>query len=224
MMMKLIGFKRTLFLACLLILNIGALSAYFFSIGPMLDETRMQRDSVNAQIAELQGKIDNIKADLEYVKDNLPKYNDLKQNGFFLPQDRFMISRTMENLRIKAGISGYSFAVADVTEIPNADAAAIGHRLINSRIKVDKIVSPLDANIYILAQEMSHVFPDYARIQNMHIRRKNEVTQQALQDISQGKPVNFVDANLEFDWITIVPKPGEDPSAAAAAQAGFRGQ
>jgi hypothetical protein len=188
----------------------------------MLDDVTAQKDSINGQISELHGKIDNVKQDVSFVNDNLPKYNELKDKGFFLPQDRFMIGRTMEDLRVKAGISNFAFSVADVEEIPNTDAASVNYKLINSRINVDKIVSPLDANIFVLAQEMAHVFPDYARIQNMNIRRSREVNEDALKDISAGKQVNFVDATLEFEWITMVPKP--DAAAPGGAPAGFRGR
>lgn len=223
-MIKLVGLKRMIFLACMITLNLAVLGAYFFSIGPLLDDVTSQTDTVNGQISELRGKINSIKQDMAFVKDNLPKYNELKNSGFFENQDRFMISRIMEDLRVKSGISSFSFSVADVTEIPNTDAEAVNYRLINSRIKVDKIVSPLDANIYMLAQEMTHVFPNYARLQGMHITRAAEVTEATLKDIASGKPVNFVDADLEFDWITMVPKLAETTTGPGGMPAGFRGQ
>jgi hypothetical protein len=220
-MIKLIGLKRMIFLVVMLTLNLCVAAGYFFAIGPMLDDVTAQRDAINGQITDLRGKIDSVKQDMSYVTDNMPKYNELKDKGFFLPQDRFMIGRTMEDLRVKAGISNFAFSVADVEEIPNKDAADVNYKLINSRINVDKIVSPLDANIFVLAQEMAHVFPDYARIQQMNIRRAREVNEDSLKDIAAGKQVNFVDATLEFEWITMVPKP--DASAAGGAT-GFRGR
>ncbi len=223
-MIKLVGFKRMVFLICMVVLNLSALGAYFFVVGPMLDDVSSQRDTVNGQISDLQGKIANIKQDMTFVKDNLPKYDTLKTDGFFLPQDRFMIKHTMDDLKAKAGISNFHFTVADVEEIPNADAASINYKLIDSKIKVDQIESPIDANIYVLAQEMAHVFPDYARIESMDITRAAEVTEDKLKDISEGKQVNFVDANLEFEWITMVPKPAENATTPGGAPAGFRGQ
>jgi hypothetical protein len=223
-MIKLIGFRRTVLLACLMALNLSVLGIYFLSIGPMLDNVTSQRDSVNGQITELRTKINGIKQDMVYEKDNLPKYNELKDNGFFQNQDRFTISRAMEDLRVKAGIASFSYAVGDVAEIPNEDAKAVNYKLINSRIKVDKIVSPLDSNIYLLAQDMASVLPHYVRIQDMNIRRSAEVNEAALKDIAEGKPANFVNADLEFDWITMVPKPDAGPAGPGDVPAGFRRQ
>ena len=223
-MIKLIGFKRLVFLVCMVVLTLSILIAYFFSVGPMLDDAVAQRDAINGQITELQGKISAIKKDMAFAKENLPKYNDLSDKGFFYQQDRFLINRRMEDLRRKEGIDSFSFSVADVAEIPNADAAAINYKLINSQIKIDRIVSPLDANIYMLVQDMAEVFPDYARVQSMDITRKLDVTEEALKNIKEQKPVNFVDANIEFDWITMVPKSVENAPAPDGAPAGFRGQ
>jgi len=223
-MIKLIGFKRTIFMACLLAINLSVLGIYFLSIGPMLDSVTSQRDAVNGQINELRGKIASIKKDMAYVKDNLPQYNELKDKGFFLNQDRFTISRAMEDLRVKAGITSFSFAIGDVKDIPNADADAINYKLIASRIKVDNIASPLDANIYIMAQDIAQVFPYFVRLQDMNVTRKAEVTEATLQDIVNGKPVSFVNADIEFDWITMVPKPAASTTTQAGAPVGFRRQ
>ena len=223
-MIKLIGFKRVIFLACMAALNLAVMGIYFLSIGPMLDEATSQRDVVNAQISELVEKINSVKDDVAFVTENLSKFNELNGKGFFQHQDRLTVSRKMEELRTKVGISSFSFSVSDVTEIPNAEAEAINYKLINSRIKVEKIVSPLDANIYMLAQEMGNAFPSYARIQSMNITRAAEVTEAALKDIAEGKPVNFVDANLEFNWITMVPKPAEGATGPDGAPAEFRRQ
>jgi hypothetical protein len=223
-MIKLIGFTRLIFLACLLALNLAVLGVYFFSIGPMLDDMTAQRDAVNAQISELRGKISGIKEDMTFATDNLPKFNELKDRGFFQNQDRFQISRIMEDLRTRTGITSFSFTVSDVKEVPNTEADAINYKLINSHIKVDNIVSPLDSNIYMLAQQMPHVFPSFGRIQSMDITRAAEVNEATLKDIAEGRPVNFVNAALEFDWLTMVPKPAESTAGPDNAPAGFRRQ
>lgn len=224
-MIKLVGLKRLVFLVSVVSLNIFVLAAYFLGVGPLLDDVTMQRDSINAQISDTQTKLASIKDDMKFVEQNLSKYKQLETSGFFLSQDRFMINRTMEDLRKKAGIASFSFSVADVKEIPNADAASINYKLINSHIKVDKIVSPIDTNVYILTQEMAHVFPDFARIQTLDVTRENDVTEGTLKQIAAGQPVNFVNAVVEFDWITMIPKPPETPSEPGAeGPAGFRGQ
>ena len=216
-MIKLIGFKRVVLLACLLALNLSVLGVYFFGVGPMLNDAIAQRDAVNGEIATLKANISNIKQDLVYMEENLPRFNELKEKGFFLSQDRFTINRMLDELRIKTGISSFAFSVSDVMEVSNNEAAAVDHKLISSRVKIDSIVSPYDMNIYLLVQGIARDFPNAVRIQSMNITRAAEVNEVALEDIAAGRPVNFVRADIEFDWITMVPK-------AETAPAGFRGQ
>jgi hypothetical protein len=220
-MIKLIGLKRIIILSVLLALNLIIFSAYFIGIFPQRLEADSQLAAVQGEISELRGKIGTIKQEMAYLQENVPKYRDLEKKGFFLNQDRFLIGRMMEELRVKAGITSFSFQIADVEEIPNPDAAAMGHRLVNSRITVDSIVSPLDNNVYILMQEMNNAFPEYARMQSLNVTRTGEVTEQALADLSLGRPVNFVNATFIFDWMTLVPKPEQ---AGADGAAGFRRQ
>ncbi len=138
-----------------------------------------------------------------------------------------MIGRKLEALRAKTGVTSFAFSIADVTDLPNAEAKAIGYKVLSSRIKIDRITSPFDADVYVLMQQIAHVFPEYVRIQSMAITRTGDVSEATLQQISEGKPVNFVDATVLFDWLTMVPEVAEKPAAApvpAGAPTGFRGQ
>lgn len=222
-MIKLIGLKRAIVLGCVLVLNLVLAGIYFAGLSPVRQEADMQLAVATAQIGDLNMKIANIKQEMLYLEESLPKYHDLEQKGFFRQQDRFMIGRTMEDLRIKAGIASFSFTIADTEVIPNAAADAMGHQLVNSRITVEDIVTPFDSNVYILMQEMSYVFPEYARIESMEVTRLVDVSEAALKDISEGKAVKFVDATVSFDWMTLVPKNGGKPGEVNAAD-GFRGQ
>jgi hypothetical protein len=224
-MIKLIGLKRIILLSVLFALNLLVGCAYFFGVSPMLEEAQTQLSSINGQISQLQGKISGIKQDVAYVNENLPAFKDLEGKGFFLQQDRFMIGREMETLRARTGISSFAFSIGDVQEVPNPDATAIDYKLINSRIKIDRIVSPLDTNVYVLMQEMSEVFPEYSRIQSVDMTRVAEVTETSLKDIAAGKAVNFVNASVTFDWLTLVPK-SDDKAAppVIGTSPGFRGR
>lgn len=224
-MIKLMGLKRLVILVVLGALNLLVLAAYMLSFGPMLDGATAERDAINAQISDTQMKLANIKKDALFVKENIPLYQKLVDQGFFLNQDRFMIQRTMDALRQKAGISSFNFSVTDVTEVPNASAAGINYKLLNSRIKIDNIISPLDNNVYLITQEMSQVFPSFARLQTLDVAREKDVTEAALKDIAAGKSVNFVNAAVEFDWITMVPKQAETPAGTGEpVPSGFRRQ
>ncbi|MFH1157883.1 MAG: hypothetical protein V1721_03235 [Pseudomonadota bacterium] len=218
-MIKLIGLRRIILFLFFLGINLLVAAGYFFGLAPMRDEAQMQMDSVSGQISALQSKIMNIQQEVNSLKENQPKYQALKDRGFFLSQDRFMLGRLLEEVRKKSEITSFSFTIGNLEEVPSADAAGMNYRLVRSRIKIGSIVSPLDINIYIFLQALAEAFPEHTRIQSFEIRRTGEVTEAALSKIATGQPVSFVDANLAFDWMTLVPKVDEKPAAA-----GFRGR
>ncbi|MBU6475588.1 MAG: hypothetical protein KGL10_01000 [Alphaproteobacteria bacterium] len=219
-MIKLIGLKRIVVLVFLVALNLMALGVYLFSVGPMLDGVQSQKDALSGAISGLHGRIAGVKADTAYMQENISKYTALQAEGFFLPENRFTVKDAMEKLRVAAGISNFAYSVGNVKDIPNKDAGAVHYKLIDSAIGVDHIVSPLDANIYLLVQDIDRSFPAFVRLQSMQIHRSRPVDAQSLKAIANGQPVSFVDATLAFEWIAMVP----DKPASPAAAGGFRGQ
>jgi len=223
-MIKLIGLKRIFAIVALLALNLLVVSGYLFKLDPMLQETQMQLNAVNGQISELSGKIANIKQEMAYLKENMPKYQELQDKGIFQNQDRFMIERVLENMRRAAALQGFSFMIEDAKDVPNADAAGVGYRLVNSRINVKISASPLDTGIYTLLQDIASSFSGHTHIKSFELKRIAEVKEQALNDLLNGKPVGFINADIVFDWMTMAPKAAAQPLAPAeGAAAGFRG-
>ncbi|MCK4945984.1 MAG: hypothetical protein KAI61_07825 [Alphaproteobacteria bacterium] len=218
-MIKLIGLRRIILFLCFMGINLLVASSYFLGLAPMRDEAQMHLNAVSAQISSLQNKIMNIQREVNSLKENQPKYQTLKDKGFFLVQDRFMIGRLLEEVRKKSQITSFSFTIENLKDVPNANAARMNYSLVSSRIKVEKIVSPLDSNVYIFLQLLADAFPEHTRFQNFEIKRTGEVTEAALSKIAMGKSVSFVDSSLTFDWMTLVPKVTEKP-----ATAGFRGR
>ncbi len=220
-MIKLIGLKRLVVLVCVIALNLLALGVYLFSVGPMLSNVQMRQNSLNGEISGLRGRISAVRMDTAYLKKNLPKYTALQQSGFFTQQNRFTIKSAMEDMRVKAGISNFAYSVGKVHTISNADAAAIHYKLIASEIVINHIVSPLDSNIYLLAQDMGQSFPSFVRLEEMDVHRTKKVDAESLKAIAEGKPVSFVGAALTFESLALVPNP---PAATGSAAGGFRGQ
>ncbi len=219
-MIKLVGLRRIIIIACIIAMNLVAAGIYFFAVGPMLSEAQSQTQSTQGQISSLNAQIAGAKRAAAFMKANMPKYEQMQQDGFFLTHNRFMLENEINKLREAAGISSFSYNVAAATKVTNRDADSIHYELLGSRISVDHISSPLDANIYMLAQSISKVFPVDTRLQEMKIQRAAKVDSQTLKLLSDGKQVNFVNASVVFEWITLVP----NAPAKKNGSNGFRGR
>ncbi|MDE1151904.1 MAG: hypothetical protein PW788_05135 [Micavibrio sp.] len=211
-MIKLIGIKRIIVLAILLGINVAIAIAYFLIFEPMRSETEEKLNGITTEISTLQGKIQNTKQDLIDYKINLPKFKQLKGMGFMSAQDRFQLSRDLNDVRTGAGVAGFSFRVDDIKKIENADATAAQMQLINSHISVDNVSSVLDINFYDFLDKMEINFPAHLRINDFTIERKDPVNADTLRKIAAQQPVSLISAKASFDWLTMIPVPPVDPN------------
>lgn len=204
--MKLIGVRRALILAILFAVNLAIAAAFFLQLSPMRDDAQRKLDGVNTQIGDTSQKIASIKSDLETFNKTLPQYQALQAKGFTLNQDRFRMSRDLDDVRKKAQLAGFSFSIADIKKIESADAKGANLQLIDSRIKIDNVVSLLDLNFYDFVDLMGSDFPLHVRLQSFDLLRKDPLNAAALAHIARKDPVNLISATAEFDWLTVVPQ------------------
>ena len=211
--MKLIGIKRLILLAILAGINAAIAAAYFLWIGPMLTDAQNSLTAVTSEISQLQGKIQNTKAELADYKENLPKYEVLKTRGFMSGQDRFQISRDLDFVRQKAELGGFSFNISDLRTLPSDEATAAQLKILNSRITLDQVGSMMDKNFYDFAERMGTTFPAHVRLHRLEIRRSLPLNNSTMRRIAQLENVPLLTASTVFDWMTVVPlAPPVDPN------------
>jgi len=206
-MIKLIGIKRIIVLAILLGINVAIAIAYFLVFEPMRSDTEEKLNGISSEISTLQGKIQSTKQDLADYQTNLPKFKQLKTSGFMSTQDRFQLSRDLNDVRTSAGVAGFSFRVDDIKKIDNTDAKTADMQLINSHINVDNVSSVLDINFYDFLDKMESNFPAHLRVSEFSIERKDPVSGPTLQRIAAQQPVSLISAKAGFDWLTMIPLP-----------------
>lgn len=203
--MKLIGIKRALLLAILLAINLAIAGLFFFVIEPMRAGATQQLAGIEGQIAGLQSKIQNVKRELEDFNRNLPKYEELKTVGFFNSQDRFDLMRHLDDVRLKNNLQGFPFDVTEIKEISNSDAAMSQSRLIRSRINIKEVPVLVDSDFFQFVDVMKEAFPAHVRLQSFKISRVNQFDAEFLKQIRKKEKNSGIAAQVEFDWLTIVP-------------------
>lgn len=201
-MIKLLGFRRTLTLGLLLGINAILLATYFLWAQPQASDLEGQIAGLRAQLAGLQTNIQNTKSDMKMLQENLPVFDELKRRGFMQEQDRFVLSRAMEDIKTKAGIRGFSFSVGDIDVIDNPDAMAANKRLLHSRVTINNVSSLLDVNFFDLMELIETDYPVQARINSFSIGRSAELKSEDLDKLKNG-PLSLVTAELTFDWFSL---------------------
>lgn len=215
-MIKLVGFKRAIILGALLVINLILACAFLFAFQPMETDALMARDGVTAEIDDLQGRIQNVRQEIELFNQNLPKYQTLADRGFFLEQDRFRLGRDLDAARVVSGVKAFSYNVANIADVSNSEAQAAGQRLILSRIDITNLDMNTDIEFFQLLDAMQRQFPAHLRLNAFHLRRTDALSEATLKLIASGQPSYIMQADVVFDWITMVP-------AAASAAPGTPG-
>jgi hypothetical protein len=205
---KLIGRKRAFVLAVLLAVNLAFAAVYFFVVMPASLRANERLVAVSGQITSLQQNIQSVKQELSDYQHNLPEYAKLRDNGFFLPQDRFRLVRDLERIKLESGSSSdFSFVVSEVRTIPNAKATEAGMELIVSQIKLDKVTALLDNDFYNLVTKVLQDFPAHLRLGKFTVKRVvGSVGEEVLRKLIDGESISLISAEVDFDWVTIVPQ------------------
>lgn len=204
-MIRLLGFRRVAILAVLAGVIVVALLAYLTVLQPMLDDAQQQLATVDGQVSQLRNKLTTAQQDVAFVTENLEKYQAISEKGLFHTQDRFMADRLLQELREKSGMEPFNFRISDMTDIPSADAQAMGYRLVSSRVSIDRATATLDTSFYTFVQELTSSFPGYVAVRDLKLRRQVAYDARALKDIADGKTVNFINGDIIFDWMTLTP-------------------
>lgn len=206
-MIELLGFKRTVLLGVLALVNLVICAALFLMVMPMREEAETSLNTTRNEISRLQGDIQNIKTELQSLKDTMPQYDALAARGFFLNQDRFYVSRTLEEMKNLSQLSGFAFSIDDLREIKSTEADSAKKKLVASRIKIDKVMSLLDTGFFDFMNIIETAFPVHARIQSFEVRRAGVVDDAAIKRIAETPGMTLITASLTMDWLTMVDPP-----------------
>ncbi len=205
-MMELLGVKRAIILGSMVAINVLIVVLLFLLIMPMKDDTQARLDTAKSEISRLQTEIQNIKTEMQTLKETLPQYDALAGKGFFNAQDRFFISRTLEDLKNRSQLFGFSFTIQSLREIANADAATANRRVVASRIQFEKVSSLLDTGFFDFMDKIETTFPQHARIVSFDLKKDVQVSEDVLKRLATT-PVSLITGELVMDWITMTDIP-----------------
>lgn len=218
-MIQLIGIQRLAAIFLLLLVNGAAGAAYFVVLEPLRAQAETDFNSMKNQVTKLRSDIYNMKEDLKKLQAGIVDYEALQEKGYFLQQDRFLISRQLEDVRLASELGGFSFDVSSIQSVPNAEVEKAGYKLQHSKIIINNVVSYTDQSFFDFLQEYTDSFPGHGRVASYTISRKGDVTPTELQRVRNRESVSLIDARAELNWFTMVQDVQEEDQ-----NTGFRGR
>lgn len=202
---RLIGSGRLAQLVALGGINAVFLAAWLLWAVPMREEAEIGLSTVQGEIAGLRGSILNVKDEMKFFRDNQATYESMKTSGFFDAQDRFEISRRLEEMRRVFRIIGFSYGIGDSETLPSVDAQTAKAKLVNSKVQFSNMNIYVDTDLYAFLSALGGYLPGYARIDQIEIKRSTPFSPEALQKIVNKEPAGLLDATLDVDLLALIP-------------------
>ena len=201
---KSIGGQRFFQLAGLIAANVILFGMWFFWLMPAQEEAQSNLAVIDSQLTELRMSIDTVKDDTKFLQSNQSGFETLRTSGFLAPQDRFHISKQLEDMRKNFRVIGFSYSIGDTEVVANAEAQAAQFQLVGSDIKFDTMKLYTDMDLFAFINAMGQYLPGHARVQNLELRRAMPVSASELLNIMNKQPKGFFEANLTIKLMTMV--------------------
>lgn len=203
-MISVIGSRRVFILAFLLLLNAAMAGAVYAYLIPQSGKLESDLRQLKSDISGKQAETEKLKAEYQLIQEQKVAFEDLKGTGFLGHQDRVVARERIEAIRAHSRVllANYNIMAATVEE--NAFAAQASHVVLNSPMSA-QIDALDDQDFYSFIYWLENGFPGHIMVNNLEVRRENEVNDVTLRQVGSGVPIVMVKGSVDFEWRTVVP-------------------
>jgi len=203
-MIKVLGFRRVVFLLLLVGVNVLLGFAAYMHLMPQQEIKERELRGARGQASTLQSDIDGLLVEFDQLEEQREEFEKLKNDGFFDGQSRRKAELIFQKIQERSGvISAVASVQAGVFE-DNSEALKAKHKILNSPIKVNiEAVNDLDVFRYIYL--VDEFFPGHVAIDSIKLSRQSDVSGTVLRGIASGKNPPLVAAELAMSWRTMIP-------------------
>ena len=204
-MIQVLGFKRVITLAVLLLANVVLAGLVYYVLIPQKEKVRAELSNIEGVISSRRSEIETMKTEYELIQEQKSLFGNLEKSKFFSVQDRVEARKMMEAIQSTSRVLSTKYSIGAATVIENPTAAVSDHVILHSPITVS--VDALDdVDVYSFIYWMENAFPGHAGVSGLTIERKLDIDEAALRQIGNGVPTVLISAQIDFDWDTMVPR------------------
>ena len=204
-MIQILGAKRVLTLAILVLANVILAAALYFVFIPQKIKTEQDLRVTKAAVASRRNEIQTMQTEYQQIEEQKSLFGDLEKAQFFSTQDRVEARRMIETIQGTSKVLSAKYAIGAAEVLENEQASAAGHVILHSPLNV-KIDALDDIDIYSFIYWMENAFPGHAAVTGLTLERKLDIDEVTLRQIGNSVPTVLVNASIDFDWSTMVPR------------------
>lgn len=198
-MIRILGLKRIIWLVCCLFLMAGVGAGIYYYFLPEMERNQNEIRKVEGQIQLKRAQIQTLKLEYAQLRDQIVKFNKIKQVGFFNAQDSVTAREMIKALTSQAHLLRTTLNLLQGFAVDNPQARETGYSLISRPMTV-KLQSLDDINAYKFVVALQSVFPGYLEFKNLTLKRSRELDRDILKSIAAGNPSPLIEGTAEFVW------------------------
>lgn len=204
-MIKIIGPRRIIMLSVLLAVNAALATATYMYLMPQNEKIERDLRRVKGEISTKRGESERLRTEHAQILEQKSSFENLKEAGFLGHQDRFLVRDRMEAIQSYSRVLTAKYNIQPMTLEETKEAAQSNQVVLASKMDAD-VDAIGDLDVYRFIYWLENGFPGHITINNVVLRRRNEVNDVTLRQLGTGTPLVMVTGELDFEWRTMVPR------------------
>lgn len=204
-MIAVLGFKRVIILAVLLVVNIVLAAAVYMYFVPEVTLKKRELKGLSGQVSTLRGDIDRMQVEFDQLKVQKTEFEELQSDGFFKNQDRRVAEKVLNQIQKTSGVSNAIASIQAGVIEENEEAKKAGYKILKSPVEI-RLEAVDDTNIFHYLFLIEHYFPGHIAVEEAKIERDADVSSIVLRSIASGGNPPLVKAEVEMVWRTMIPE------------------
>jgi len=204
-MLKVLGTKKIAFIVVLLALTGLGGYGYYDWLVPERERVTGELQTTKSAVSQKYADVARMKEEYVLLQSQLKAFKELEARGFFNDQDRSAAIEKLEKLSGYAKLlkANLKFGAGQPVADPLAEQAK--QTILKSPVVVS--VSALDdVDVYSFIKFIEEKFPGDVDITSVKLRRIEIFNEAMLRKIGGGDPSPLIEAELDFDWLTMTSK------------------
>lgn len=209
-MVDILGVKRLAILAILAGINLIIAGVAYGFLAPQVTKMQRQLRSVTSQLNTVRSDLGNIRVEFDQLEDQQDQFEALKEKKFFdlsvrSKMDEYLTeAETLSQVTVGPGLS-----ISAPSFVDDMNAAKSDSVLAVSQAKFN-ISALTDRDIFRYIWELENSLPGYMALQSVILERKTNISRTVLQAVAANENPEIISANIEGNWILMIPKETAD--------------
>lgn len=201
-MITILGIRRIILFAVLLLISAGAGYGAFYYLQPENEKLERNIRSIQGETSKHWKQADAYTSDYNEILELDEKYQRIMNINLVSTQNRSDATALMDEINIVTDIKG-QYDIGQGKIIRDEQAEAAGYVILASPVKIS-MQSLDDLSVYEYIYWLENTIPGYASFDSFVFERVMPFNDSLLKKVGNGTDVPMIQGDIGFNWLTLV--------------------